>query len=81
MEAVVACGLQNAYFSQKGTMYAGEQSDVLKIRLEGYLKEHRARGNLIFAVREVHQEGDTFFRTGKSHSTVGSHDVQIPEAF
>jgi len=81
MDAVVACGLQNAWFSSKGSMYLGDRADVLKVRMEAYLKEQKARGSLIFGVREVHHASDTFYRRGRSHSVVGSLDVDIPEAF
>jgi nicotinamidase-related amidase len=62
-------------------MYFGDRADVLKVRMEAYLKGQKAKGNLIFGVREVHHASDTFYRRGKSHSVVGSHDVDIPEAF
>jgi len=81
VDAVIACGLQNAWFSKKGSMYLGDRADVLKVRMESYLREQRARGGLIFGVREVHHASDTFYRRGRSHSVVGSHDVDIPEAF
>lgn len=81
VDAVIACGLQNAWYSKKGSMYLGDRADVLKVRMESYLKEQKARGNLVFGVREVHHASDTFYRRGRSHSVVGSVDVEIPEAF
>jgi len=45
------------------------------------LKEERAKGSTIFFAREVHQKEDPFYRTTKSHSLVGSPDIEIPEVF
>jgi nicotinamidase-related amidase len=81
MDVVVACGIQHAYFGKTGTRYLGEKADVLKVRIESFLKQEHGRGSLIFAAREVHQPDDPFYRQMKSHSVVGSQDIEIPEAF
>jgi len=81
MEVVVACGIQHSYFGKSGTRYMGERADVLKVRLEAFLKEQKERGSVIFAAREVHQPNDQFYRSMKSHAMVGSVDVEIPEVF
>lgn len=81
MDMVVACGIQNAYFGKSGSRYLGDKADVLKVRLESFLREQRALGSIVFAAREVHQPNDPFYRNMKSHSTVGSADIEIPEAF
>lgn len=81
MEVVIACGIQGSYFGRSGTRYLGDKADVLKVRMEEFLREQRARGSVVFAVREVHQPNDSFYRSMKSHAMVGSPDVEIPEAF
>jgi len=81
MDAVVACGLQHAYFGRGGTRYLGDKADLLKVRMESFLLQERARGSLVFVAREVHQPDDPFYRMHKSHSLVGSKDIEIPEAF
>jgi len=81
VDVVVACGLQKAYFGRDGTRYLGDKADVLKVRLESFLKEEFARGSVVFVAREVHQPNDLFYRSMKTHSLVGSQDIEIPEAF
>ena len=81
MDVVVACGIQHAYFGKTGTRYLGDKADILKVRVGSFLAEERARGSVVFAAREVHQPNDPFYRQMKSHSVVGTEDIEIPEAF
>lgn len=81
MDIVVACGIQQSYFGKKGSRYLGDKADVLKIRMESFLAQEKARGSLVFAAREVHQPNDQFYSSMKSHSLVGTTDIEIPEVF
>jgi len=80
-EVVIAFCLQKSYFNPKGTCYLGDAADTLKVRLVDYLKSAKKNNSIIYMVREIHSKEDKFFMAGKTHSLVGSVDVEIPEAF
>ncbi|MBD3261280.1 MAG: isochorismatase family protein [Candidatus Altiarchaeales archaeon] len=81
MEAVIACGIQKAYFNKSGTRYLGEKAEILKVRLVSYLSSLDRKQIATFMVREVHQPDDKFYLRTKSHSLVGTPDIEIPEVF
>jgi nicotinamidase/pyrazinamidase len=74
---IVMCP-QNSFFDPKGSIYTGEKSDVLKIRLIDYLKGYQ--GKKIY-FREKHAEIDTFFANDVTHSIVNSFDYKICDGF
>lgn len=77
---VLFCCPQKAYFNKSGSMYYGEKSDILKVRIESYLKSLN-NNSIVYGIREIHESCDTFYRTTKTHSIVGSLDIEIPEVF
>lgn len=81
MEAVIACGLQKSYFHKSGTKYLGDKAEILKVRLVSYLRSLDRKKTTVFLVREVHQPNDKFYLRTKTHSLVGTPDIEIPEAF
>ena len=81
MDVVIACGLQKAYLDKKGIKYLGEEVEVVKIRLLEYFKHLNKKNTVVFFTREIHQTNDTFYINNKSHSVVGTKDIEIPEVF
>lgn len=77
---LIGLSLQRAYFHPDGSYYMGEKAEVLKPRILEYLKEKKSSCDIIFT-REVHSPSDKFYRNSKSHSLVGSADVEIMEMF
>lgn len=80
MNILIAMGLQRAYFHPQGTRYLGERSDILKIRLDEYLKKV-PHDTVIYFTREIHQTNDVFFRNSRSYALVGTPDIEILEPF
>lgn len=80
MNIIIGVGLQRAYMHKRGTKYLGETAEILKVRLLDFFKRSKS-GSVIFLTREIHQTNDTFFKRDRSHSVVGSPDVEIPEVF
>ena len=80
-DAVIVCGMQRAYFHKSGSMYFGDKSEILKIRLQDFLREKNSSGAAIFFIREVHQVNDKFFQNTKTYGLVGTEDIKIPEVF
>ena len=68
---------QNSYLSPKGSLYMGDKSDFLRMRLIDYLKGFK--GKKIF-LREKHAVDDAFFRRQKTHSIVNTEDFHIHES-
>jgi len=81
MDVVIACGLQKAYLKKSGGKYLGEEVDIVKTRLLEYFKHLNKKNTTVFFTREIHQTNDTFYKNDRSHSIVGSKDVEIPEVF
>jgi len=77
-DLIIGMGLQRVYFHPQGVLYLGEKARILQVRIEKYL-ESAGNHAIIYFTREIHQVNDTFFQTIKSHSTVGSPDVEIME--
>jgi nicotinamidase-related amidase len=80
-DVVLAFCLQKSYFSDKGTCFLGDHADILKVRLAEYLRSAKEKNNTIYLIREVHPSSDKFFSSSKTHSVVGSFDLEIPEVF
>jgi len=78
---VLLCCPQKSYFSSEGPMYYGEKSDILKIRIENYLKSLNKNDTIVYAIREIHENNDKFYSSVRTHSVVGSKDIEIPEIF
>lgn len=68
---------QNSFMSPQGSLYMGEKSDILRMRLTDYLKSSKAK-RIFF--REKHAVDDTFFRRQKTHSIATSEDFHIHES-
>lgn len=81
MNVILAFKLQKAYFHPEGSVYFGERADTLKVRLLDYLKKLDPIQNTVYFIREVRSTGDSFFSHRKTHSLVGSKDVEFLEAF
>ena len=79
MDVIIGLSLQKSYFNKDGAQYLGESAENLKIRLKEYFN---SIGNnlIIFFTREIHQTSDIFYRSTRSHSIVGSFDVEIVES-
>lgn len=80
-ELIIACGIQKAYLHPEGSKYMGEQADIIDTRLKSYLKTSLKPDTIVYIVREVHQPDDSFFVEERTHSTVGTKDIQIPEFY
>ena len=81
VNVILAFKLQKAYFHANGSNYLGERADTLKVRILDYFKKLDLSNNVIYFIREVRSPGDNFFRCQKTHSVVGSIDVDIVEVF
>lgn len=79
-DVVLGMSLQRSYFHSTGSVYLGEKADVLRVRIESYFKS-TSRENVIFFTREIHQSNDTFFKKRRTHSVVGSDDIDFMECF
>lgn len=80
-DLLIACGIQNAYLHPEGSKYLGEQAEIMDTRLKSYFKTSLKPGTTVYIVREVHQPDDSFFLEEKTHSVVGTRDIQIPEFY
>jgi len=80
MDVVIGLSLQKSYFNKDGAQYIGESAETLKIRLKEYFNLIDNK-HLIYFTREVHQTSDSFYRGTRSHSIVGSSDIEIVESF
>lgn len=80
MDVVLGLSLQKAYFNKDGSQYIGDNADTLKIRLKEYFNLIDNK-YIVFFTREIHQTSDSFYRSTRSHSVVGSSDVEIVETF
>jgi nicotinamidase-related amidase len=78
---ILACCLQKAYLSAEGSRYFGDKTETLKVRIKNYFDKQKGPNDIIYLIREIHEEGDDFFQSTKSHSLVGSKDIEIPEMF
>ena len=78
---VIACGLQKTYINPKGTCYLGSHIKDFEERWIDYLKKAKARKYKIFFTREIHNSDQGFYRGVKTHSLVGTKDVEIPEKY
>lgn len=80
-EVVLAFCLQRSYFNPEGTCYIGDKAGILKVRLKEYLKSAKQKNSIIYMIREIHASNDKFFKSTRTHSIVGSKDLEIPEVF
>lgn len=78
---VIACGLQKSYIDKNGTCYLGESVDPFITRWEEFLKNAKKDNSRIFFTREIHSPEDPFLAGTKTHSLVGTPDIDIPERF
>jgi nicotinamidase-related amidase len=78
---VVACGLQKTYLHKEGTCYVGDRIKDYEPRWLSFLKEAKSKKHKIFFTREIHNADDGFYKGCRTHSLVGSLDIQIPEKF
>ena len=78
MDVVIGLSLQKSYLNKDGAQYLGESAEILKERLKDYFKLVDNR-HTIFFTREIHQTDDSFYRGTRSHSIVGSSDIEIVE--
>jgi len=78
---VVACGLQKSYLDPQGTCYLGDRVQGMEVRWLEFLKESKSKGYKIFFTREIHNNDDGFYKGLRTHSMVGTLDVDIPEKF
>lgn len=77
-EPILVMCPQNSFFDPKGSIYTGDKSEILKIRLIDYLKEYK--GKKIF-FREKRALSDTFFANDVTHSIVNTFDYRICDCF
>lgn len=78
MDVVIGMSLQKSYFNKTGAQYIGEDAENLKIRLKEYFNLIDNK-YIVFFTREIHQTNDSFYRGIRSHSVVGSQDIEILE--
>jgi nicotinamidase-related amidase len=79
MDVVIGMSLQKSYFNKTGAQYIGEDAENLKIRLKEYFNLIDNK-YIVFFTREIHQTNDSFYRGIRSHSIVGSQDIEILES-
>jgi nicotinamidase-related amidase len=79
MDVVIGMSLQKSYFNKTGAQYIGEDAENLKIRLKDYFNLIDNK-YIVFFTREIHQTNDSFYRGIRSHSIVGSQDIEILES-
>jgi len=80
-DVILAFCLQKSYFSPKGSCYLSDKVETLKVRLKEYLRSAKSNNSIIYMIREIHSSEDKFFKGTKTHSLVGSKDLEIPEVF
>lgn len=78
MDVVIGLSLQKSYFNKDGAQYLGEDAENLKVRLKEYFNLIDNK-YVVFFTREIHQTNDSFYRGTRSHSIVGSSDIEIVE--
>lgn len=78
MDIVIGLSLQKSYLNKNGAQYLGESAEILKVRLKEYFNLIDGKHTVYFT-REIHQTSDSFYRGTKSHSIVGSSDIEIVE--
>lgn len=78
---VLAFCLQKSYLDKDGSCYLGDKAETLKVRIKSFLKTLSTNNSIIYMIREMHHKDDKFFQSVKTHSTVGSKDIEIPEVF
>lgn len=81
MNIVIAFKLQKTYFHPEGSKYFGDRADTLNVRLLEFFKKLDLTKNVIYFVREIRSTDDKFFGSQKTHSLVGSKDVEFLESF
>jgi len=74
MDILLVMNPQNSFFSHKGTVYMGEKAEILKVRLDDFLKSFSK--TKIF-LREAHAMEDDFFTADRTHSITNSEDFKI----
>ena len=79
--AVLAFGLQKSYLHSQGSRFLGAKADIYKVRILDYLRSLNKNDFKVYLIREVHQVDDAFYSRTKTHSIVGSKDVEIPEEY
>lgn len=80
-DVIIGCCLQRSYLHEKGSNYLGEAAEILKTRLLEYFKKVDRQNNIIYFLREIRRENDTFFKNEKSGALVGTPDIEILEIF
>jgi len=78
MDNLLVLNPQKTWFSPEGSMYMGEKSDILKVRMLDYISSFE--GNRIF-IREKHVVEDEFFVSDKTHSIANSKEFAIEDEF
>jgi len=78
---VVACGLQKSYIKPEGSCYLGASLCDFEPKWLSFLKERKSKGEKIFFTREIHNSDQGFYKAQKTHSLVGSVDIDIPEVY
>lgn len=78
---VLAFGLQKTYLHRDGSVSLGDNEEVYKYRLKDYLSSLNQEANKLYLIREIHAPSDQFFCRDRTHSLVGSRDIEIPEIF
>jgi nicotinamidase-related amidase len=78
---VLAFGLQKTYLHKDGSVSLGDNEEIYKYRIKDYLSSLNHESNKLYLIREVHAPSDKFFCRDRTHSLVGSRDIEIPEMF
>lgn len=78
---VVVCGLQKSFIRETGTCYLGDHIKDFEVRWVNYLKDAKSKKYKTFFTREIHSADGGFYKGGKTHSLVGTDDIQIPEMY
>jgi len=74
MDALLVLNPQNSFFSEGGSVYMGNKSYILRIRLKDYMSSF-SKPKIFF--REKHALDDEFFANDKTHSIATSNDFQV----
>lgn len=76
MDILFVMNPQNSFFLPSGSVYMGEKSDILLIRMIDYLRGISVK-KVFF--KEKHGTEDSFFISDKTHSIATSSDYQVHE--
>ena len=76
VDVILVMNPQNSFLSPGGSVYMGEQAEILKVRLVDFLSSC-TKPKIFF--REKHALEDNFFISDKTHSIATSEDFQVPD--